>query len=206
MKVDLFNKEGKKTSQITLNDKVFAIKPNEHTIYLSVKSELAAKRQGTSSSKTRSEVSGGGAKPWKQKGTGRARVGSARNPSRVHGGSAFGPKPRSYIEKVNKKVKSLARKSALSQKIKSTSFRVVDDLSMDTFKTKEFNRLLNNLKLQNQKLTLIVGKEDKNLFMSCRNLKDVNLVSVKNVSTYDIVNSNMLLFDQASVEHINEGF
>ena len=206
MKVDLFNKEGKKTSQITLNDKVFAIKPNEHTIYLSVKSELAAKRQGTSSSKTRSEVSGGGAKPWKQKGTGRARVGSSRNPSRVHGGSAFGPEPRSYVEKVNKKVKSLARKSALSQKIKSTSFRVVDDLSMDTFKTKEFNRLLTNLKVQNQKLTLIVGKEDKNLFMSCRNLKDVNLVSVKNVSTYDIVNSNMLLFDQASVKHINEGF
>ena len=119
MKVDLYNKKGKKTSKIDLNDKVFSIRPNEHTIYLAVKSELAANRQGTSSSKTRAEVRGGGTKPWKQKGTGRARVGSTRNPSRVHGGTAFGPEPREYNDKVNRKVKSIARKSALSQKIES---------------------------------------------------------------------------------------
>ena len=204
MKVDLYNKKGKKTSKIDLNDKVFSIKPNEHTIYLAVKSELAANRQGTSSSKTRGEVRGGGAKPWKQKGTGRARVGSSRNPSRVHGGSAFGPEPRQYNDKVNKKVKILARKSALSQKIKSNLFKVVDDLSMDSFKTKDFNQILNNLEMKNSKLTMIVGNYNENLYLSCRNLNVINLVSAKNFSTYDIVNSNMLLLDKAGVEFLNE--
>ena len=203
MKVDLYNKKGKKTSKIDLNDKVFSIKPNEHTIYLAVKSELAANRQGTSSSKTRAEVRGGGTKPWKQKGTGRARVGSTRNPSRVHGGTAFGPEPREYNDKVNRKVKSIARKSALSQKIKSKLFKVVDDLSSDSFKTKDFNKVLNNLEMNNMKLTMIVSN-NKNLYLSCRNLNYINLVSAKSVSTYDIVNSNMLLFDKASVEFLNE--
>ena len=204
MKVDLYNKEGKKTSKIDLNDKVFSIKPNEHTIYLAVKSELAANRQGTSSSKTRGEVRGGGAKPWKQKGTGRARLGSSRNPSRVHGGSAFGPEPRQYNDKVNKKVKILARKSALSQKIKSNLFKIVDDLSMDSFKTKDFNQILNNLEIENSKLTMIVGNHNENLYLSCRNLNVINLVSAKNFSTYDIVNSNMLLLDKSGVEFLNE--
>ena len=203
MKVDLYNKKGKKTSKIDLNDKVFSIKPNEHTIYLAVKSELSANRQGTSSSKTRAEVRGGGTKPWKQKGTGRARVGSTRNPSRVHGGTAFGPEPREYNDKVNRKVKSIARKSALSQKIKSKLFKVVDDLSSDSFKTKDFNKVLNNLEMNNMKLTMIVSN-NKNLYLSCRNLNYINLVSAKSVSTYDIVNSNMLLFDKASVEFLNE--
>ena len=118
MKVDLYNISGSKTSKkADLNDKVFKIKPNQHSIYLAIKSELASRRQGTSSSKTRSEVRGGGAKPWKQKGTGRARIGSTRNPSRVHGGAAFGPRPHKYSVKVNKKVKVLAKKSALSIKI-----------------------------------------------------------------------------------------
>jgi len=203
MKVDLYNKKGKKTSKIDLNDNVFSIKPNEHTIYLAVKSELSANRQGTSSSKTRAEVRGGGTKPWKQKGTGRARVGSTRNPSRVHGGTAFGPEPREYNDKVNRKVKSIARKSALSQKIKSKLFKVVDDLSSDSFKTKDFNKVLNNLEMNNMKLTMIVSN-NKNLYLSCRNLNYINLVSAKSVSTYDIVNSNMLLFDKASVEFLNE--
>ena len=203
MKVDLYNKKGKKTSKIDLNDKVFSIKPNEHTIYLAVKSELSANRQGTSSSKTRAEVRGGGTKPWKQKGTGRARVGSTRNPSRVHGGTAFGPEPREYNDKVNRKVKSIARKSALSQKIKAKLFKVVDDLSSDSFKTKDFNKVLNNLEMDNMKLTMIVSN-NKNLYLSCRNLNYINLVSAKSVSTYDIVNSNMLLFDKASVEFLNE--
>ena len=203
MKVDLYNKKGKKTSKIDLNDKVFSIKPNEHTIYLAVKSELSANRQGTSSSKTRAEVRGGGTKPWKQKGTGRARVGSTRNPSRVHGGTAFGPEPREYNDKVNRKVKSIARKSALSQKVKSKLFKVVDDLSSDSFKTKDFNKVLNNLEMNNMKLTMIVSN-NKNLYLSCRNLNYINLVSAKSVSTYDIVNSNMLLFDKASVEFLNE--
>ena len=204
MKVDLYNKKGKKTSTINLNDKIFSIKPNEHTIYLAVKSELAANRQGTSSSKTRGEVRGGGTKPWKQKGTGRARAGSTRNPSRVHGGAAFGPEPRQYNDKVNRKVKSIARNSALSQKIKSKLFKVVDDLSIDSIKTKDFNEILNNLEINNMKLTMIVSANNKKLYLSCRNLNYINLVSAQSFSTYDIANSNMLLFDKASVEFLNE--
>jgi len=204
MKVDLYNKKGKKTSTINLNDKIFSIKPNEHTIYLAVKSELAANRQGTSSSKTRGEVRGGGTKPWKQKGTGRARAGSTRNPSRVHGGAAFGPEPRQYNDKVNRKVKSIARNSALSQKIKSKLFKVVDDLFIDSIKTKYFNEILNNLEINNMKLTMIVSANNKKLYLSCRNLSYINLVSAQSFSTYDIVNSNMLLFDKASVEFLNE--
>ena len=138
MKADIYNSKGKKlTKKIELNDKVFSIKPIDHSIYLTVKSELAAKRQGTSSSRTRAEVRGGGAKPWKQKGTGRARIGSTRNPSRVHGGSAFGPKPRDYNLKVNKKVRLLAKRSILSSKIKSNSYKIIDDFKMSSLKTKE---------------------------------------------------------------------
>jgi len=204
MKVDIYSKAGKKLSgKIELNDNVFSIKPNEHTIYLAVKSELASKRQGTSSSKTRAEVRGGGTKPWKQKGTGRARVGSTRNPSRVHGGSAFGPKPRQYDLKVNKKVKSLARKSALSNKIKSNLFKVVDDLAMDSIKTKDFSNVLNNLDLSNQKITMIIGESNQNLLLSSRNLNGVKLVLANSLSTLDIVNSNMLLFDKSGIEFLN---
>ena len=205
MKVDLFSQNGKKISKgIDLNDKVFSVKPNEHTIYLAVKSELAAKRQGTSSSKTRSEVSGGGAKPWKQKGTGRARVGSTRNPSRVHGGSAFGPEPRNYDLKVNKKVKNLARKSALSIKIKSNSFKVVDDLSLDKINTKDFNKILNNLDMDNEKVTMVIGSINKELLLSSRNLNKINLVLAQSFSTLDIVNSAKLLFDKSSIEFLNK--
>tara|TARA_B100001559_G_C16348664_1_gene551580 strand:- start:243 stop:863 length:621 start_codon:yes stop_codon:yes gene_type:complete len=206
MKVDLYNKKGEKKSKINLNDKVFSVEPNEHTIYLAVKSELAAKRQGTSSSKTRGEVRGGGTKPWKQKGTGRARAGSTRNPSRVHGGSAFGPEPRKYNDKVNKKVKSIARNSAISQKIKSNLFKIVDNLSLDSFKTKDFNKILNSLGVNDTKLTMIIGDSDRNLYLSSRNIHYINLVSVKSFSTYDVVNSDMLLFDKSSVEYLNESF
>ena len=204
MKVDIYSKAGKKLSgKIELNDKVFSVKPNEHTIYLAVKSELASRRQGTSSSKTRAEVRGGGTKPWKQKGTGRARVGSTRNPSRVHGGSAFGPKPRQYDVKVNKKVKTLARKSALSDKIKSNLFKVVDDLSMESVKTKDFSKVLNNLDMDNQKVTMIIGESNQNLLLSSRNLNTVKLVLANSLSTLDIVNSNMLLFDKSGIEFLN---
>ena len=204
MKVDIYSKAGKKLSgKIELNDKVFSVKPNEHTIYLAVKSELASRRQGTSSSKTRAEVRGGGTKPWKQKGTGRARIGSTRNPSRVHGGSAFGPKPRQYNVKVNKKVKALARKSALSIKISSNLFKVVDDLSMESIKTKDFSKVLNNLDIDNQKVTMIIGESNQNLLLSSRNLNTVKLVLANSLSTLDIVNSNMLLFDKGGIEFLN---
>ena len=205
MKVNILNNKGKKLStKIELNDSVFSIKPNKHTIYLAVKSELAANSQGTSSSKTRSEVRGGGAKPWKQKGTGRSRIGSSRNPSRVHGGSAFGPKPREYNIKLNKKVKLLARRSALSEKIESKLFKIIDDLGIKTSKTKDFNEMLNNLDITNKSITLVIGDINNNIYLSSRNLHNVNLVTANNISTYDIVNSNMLLFDKDSIKILND--
>ena len=207
MKVDLYNISGKKTTKKTdLNDNVFKVKPNEHSIYLAVKSELAAKRQGNSSSKTRSEVRGGGTKPWKQKGTGRSRIGSLRNPSRVHGGSAFGPKPHKYILKVNKKVKLLAKKSALSIKISSDSYKIIDQFDIKSNKTKDFLKILDNLNIKESKIILITGVENNNLYLSSRNLEKINLVNVATLSTYDIMNSNFLLADKSSVEYLNNNY
>ena len=206
MKVDLYSISGKKTNKKTdLNDSVFKVKPNEHCIYLVIKSELAAKRQGTSSSKTRAEVRGGGCKPWKQKGTGRARVGSIRNPSRVHGGSAFGPKPHKYTVKVNKKVKLLAKKSALSLKISSSSYKILDDFNLQSHKTQEFVKILDNLEVNNKKITLITGGENnKNLYLSSKNLEKINLVRVDSFSTYDVMNCNFLLVDKLGIDYLNE--
>jgi len=205
MKVNIYSKEGKKTSaKVDMDNRVFKIDPNEHCIYLAVKSELAAKRQGTSSSKTRSEVSGGGRKPYKQKGTGNARVGSTRNPARVHGGSAFGPKPRKYELKLNKKVKTLARKSALSMKVIADSFKVLNDFSMDSVKTKDLHNILRKLDVNDKKILIITNNIDNNFLLSSRNLKNVNLVNVDSFSTYDIVNSSYLLFDKNSVDCLNK--
>ena len=205
MKVNIYSKEGKKTSaKVDMDNRVFKIDPNEHCIYLAVKAELAAKRQGTSSSKTRSEVSGGGRKPYKQKGTGNARVGSTRNPARVHGGSAFGPKPRKYELKLNKKVKTLARKSALSMKVIADSFKVLNDFSMDSVKTKDLHNILRKLDVNDKKILIITNNIDNNFLLSSRNLKNVNLVNVDSFSTYDIVNSSYLLFDKNSVDFLNK--
>jgi large subunit ribosomal protein L4 len=205
MKFDIYKKNGKKIStKVELNDKIFKVVPNEHCIYLAVKSELAAKRQGTSKSKTRAEVSGGGRKPYKQKGTGNARVGSTRNPARVHGGTAFGPKPRSYNIKINKKVRSLARRSALSLKLLNDSLKIVDDLNMEEIKTKDFTNTLDQLDLAGKKIVIMTTEVCKNLYLSSRNLEKINLVNSKSFSTYDLVNSNFLLIDKKSVEYLNE--
>jgi len=204
MKVDLYNISGKKTSKkADLNDKVFKVQPNQHSIYLTIKSELASKRQGTSSSKTRSEVRGGGAKPWKQKGTGRARVGSTRNPSRVHGGSAFGPRPHKYSVKVNRKVRMLAKKSALSIKVASNEYKILDKFILNTHKTKDLVETLKNLDLRNMKITVIINEKNDNLYFSSKNLEKINLVNAQSFSTYDIMNSNFILVDQSSVEYLN---
>ena len=205
MKIDIYNKSGKKTSKkVDLNKNVFAVKPSEHSIYLAVKSELAAKRQGNSHSKNRSEVRGGGTKPWKQKGTGRARIGSTRNPSRVHGGAAFGPQKRSYSVKLNKKTKLLARKSVLSIKVKSKQLIILDDLNIDSFKTKDLLSVLSLLKLDNEKIIILCDKDNKSIYLSSRNMKNVNTKCVESFSTYDIANSSFLLADKASVEYLNE--
>jgi len=206
MKVDVYNKSGKKTSKkIDLNKNVFAVKPSEHSIYLAVKSELAARRQGTSSSKNRAAVRGGGTKPWKQKGTGRARIGSLRNPSRVHGGVAFGPEPREYNLKVNKKVKSLARRSALSMKISSKDFMVLDNFENISNKTKDICKILDLLKVNNKKILILFSNDNRNLYLSSRNLKNLNAINVNNsLSTYDLMNSNFLLIDKEGVNHLND--
>ena len=204
MKLDIFNKTGKKsTKKLTLSDAVFAVEPNDHCVYLAVNSELAALRQGTHSSKTRAEVSGGGTKPYKQKGTGRARVGSTRNPSRVHGGSALGPKPHKYEKKVNKKVRKIARKSVLSQKVSSGNFMVVSDFELELPKTKQFNQVLDNLKLNGKKVTILSGEVGDNLFLGSRNVKNVNVIPAKTASTFDLLDCQVLVVDVAGAESLN---
>jgi len=205
MKVDIYNKTGKKTSKkIELNKDVFSISPSEHSIYLAVKSELAANRQGNAQSKNRAAVRGGGTKPWKQKGTGRARIGSLRNPSRVHGGAAFGPQKRSYILKVNKKTKLLARKSVLSMKVNKKQFLILDDLNIKTSKTKDLVNVLDHLKINDKKIIILCDKGNKSIYLSARNIKNVSTRSVDSFSTYDIVNSSFLLTDKNSIEYLNE--
>ena len=204
MKFEIYHKSGKKSSKkVTLNDDVFSITPNPHCIYLAVNSEMAAIRQGTHSSKTRSEVSGGGAKPWRQKGTGRARAGSIRNPSRVHGSKAFGPKPHEYEKKVNKKVKRLARKSILSQKIMDRNFLIVDNLTLDTSKTGEFVGILEKLKLSGKKITILVSKIEDNLYFGSRNVKNICIIPVRSASAYDLLDCQTILFDENSIEILN---
>ena len=205
MKLDIYQKTGKKTSKkIELNEEVFGVVPNEHSIYLSISSEMASIRQGTHSSKTKAEVAGSGAKPWRQKGTGRARVGSIRNPSRVHGSKAFGPKPHKYSKKVNKKVRQLARRSVLSQKVSDKSFIVLDNLLPETAKTNEFISILKNLNIFGKKVTLLTDSLDENLYLGSRNIKNICVVPVLSASTYDLLDCQMIVANQASVELLNK--
>ena len=205
MKFDIYHKSGKKsTKKATLNDEVFGVLPNDHCIYLAVNSEMAAIRQGTHSSKTRSEVSGSGAKPWRQKGTGRARIGSIRNPSRVHGSKAFGPKPHDYKKKVNKKVKQHARRSILSQKVSEKNFIILDNIVPKSPKTSEFSGILKNLKLDGKKVTVLTSKMEENLYLGSRNIKNICVVPAKSVSAYDLLDCQLILIDEASVEILND--
>jgi len=204
MKLDIYNIEGKKTSKsISLDKNVFGLKSNDHIIYLVVKSELAAKRQGTSKSKSKSEVSGTGAKPWKQKGTGRARAGRLRNPSRVHGGTAFGPSPRQYSQKINKKVKKLARLSALSNKFSSGNVIVVDSLELGSTKTSNVASMLKTLQINDKKVSFLSKDKDQNFYLSCRNIPMVKTYKVDDVSVYELMNSATIILDKKSVEYLN---
>ena len=205
MKLDIYYKSGKKSSKkATLNAEVFGVPPNDHCVYLAVNSEMAAIRQGTHSSKTRAEVSGSGAKPWRQKGTGRARIGSLRNPSRVHGSKAFGPKPHGYEKKVNKKVKQLARKSILSQKVSEKNFMILDNIMPESPKTSEFSALLKNLKLDGKKVTVLTGKMEENLYLGSRNIKNICVVPAQSASAYDLLDCQLIIADEASVEILND--
>ena len=205
MKLDVYQKSGKKsTKKATLKSSVFGVEPNEHSIYLAISSEMAAMRQGTHSSKTKGEVRGTGAKPWRQKGTGRARIGYIRNPSRVHGSKAFGPKPHKYEKKVNRKVKILARKSILSQKIADNNFMIIDELALESPKTKEFASILKNLKIENKKVTILTDELSENLFFGVRNIKNICVISVTSASAYDLLDNHIILADLASVEALNK--
>ena len=205
MKLDIYQKSGKKSAKkVTLNEAVFGITPNEHCVYLAVSSEMSSIRQGTHSSKTKGEVAGSGAKPWRQKGTGRSRVGHIRNPSRVHGSKAFGPKPHNYDKKVNKKVRQLARRSVLSQKVSKNSFIVLDNIFPETSKTSEFTGLLKNFNLTGKKITVLTDSMEENLYLGSRNIKNICVVPVQSASAYDLLDCQMILANEASVEILNK--
>ena len=205
MKLDIYQKSGKKSAKkVTLNEAVFGITPNEHCVYLAVSSEMASIRQGTHSSKTKGEVAGSGAKPWRQKGTGRSRVGHIRNPSRVHGSKAFGPKPHNYDKKVNKKVRQLARRSVLSQKVSKNSFIVLDNIFPETPKTSEFTGLLKNFNLTEKKVTVLTDSMEENLYLGSRNIKNICVVPVQSASAYDLLDCQMILANETSVEILNK--
>lgn len=203
MEAAIVNISGKATSKkVDLNDAIFGIEPNDHAIYLDVKQHLANKRQGTHKSKERNEVSGSTKKLKKQKGTGGARAGSIKSGTIVGGGRIFGPRPRNYSFKLNKKLKRLARASALTYKAKENSIVVLEDFSFDAPKTKKYADLMNNLKLSDKKTLLVLGESNKNVYLSSRNLPQARVVTASELSTYDILNANNLLLVESSVKEI----
>ena len=207
MKLSVYNTEGKETSKtVSLSKDIFGIEPNDHAIYLDVKNYLAAQRQGTHKSKERSDVTGSRRKIRKQKGSGAARVGDIKNPLFRGGGRVFGPRPRNYDFKLNKKVKVLARKSALSQIAKDKKMIVLEDFSMDTPSTKAFAKILSNLDQANNKTLLILTDSNKNILLSSRNLKKTKVVNVSSINTYDLMNANKLMFVESSIKEIEKNY
>ena len=207
MKLSVYNTEGKETSKtVSLSKDIFGIEPNDHAIYLDVKNYLAAQRQGTHKTKERSDVAGSRRKIRKQKGSGAARVGDIKNPLFRGGGRVFGPRPRTYNFKLNKKVKTLARKSALSQTAKDKKIIVLEDFSMDAPNTKDFANILSNLDQANNKTLLILADSNKNILLSSRNLKKIKVVNVSSLNTYDIMNANKLMFVESSIKEIEKNY
>lgn len=205
MQVSVYNIEGKDTGRkVELDDQVFAIDPNDHAIYLDVKQYLANQRQGTHKSKEKWEVAYSTRKIKRQKGTGGARAGSIKSPVFVGGGRAFGPKPRDYSFKLNKKVKQLARKSAFSYKAKGNNLIVLEDFSMSAVKTKEFAGILKNLLLDNKKSLLILPEQNKTIYLSSRNLPKSKVVTCSELSTYEIMNAAALVVCESSVDKIQK--
>jgi large subunit ribosomal protein L4 len=204
MTFDIYNKDGKVSKEkIDLADSIFGIEPNDHAIYLSVKAHLANKRQGTHKSKERSEVRGGGKKPWKQKGRGGARAGTNRSPLWVGGGRIFGPRPRNYRQDLPKKVKKLARKSAFSYKVKDSQLMIVEDFMFEKPQTKDFVEMMNALKIDNKKILLLTGDYNPVIFKSGRNVPKVSILEAKKASTYDILNNQVLVLQKSAVDVIN---
>lgn len=199
--VELLKQDGTTAGEVVLNDEIFGIEPNENVVFDVIVSQQASLRQGTHAVKNRSAVRGGGRKPWRQKGTGRARQGSIRSPQWRGGGVVFGPTPRSYGSKIPKKSRRLAIKSVLSQKVLDEELIVVDSLTLDTPKTKEFRVILDNLEVD-KKVLLVLENDNENIFLSARNIPNVKIVSSDNVSVLDMVGHDYLLMTQEALENV----
>ncbi|HEY8401202.1 MAG TPA: 50S ribosomal protein L4 [Cytophagaceae bacterium] len=205
MELSVLSIKGKDTGRkVSLSDSIFAIEPNDHAVYLDVKQYLANQRQGTHKAKERNEVAYSSKKIKKQKGTGGARAGSRKSPVFVGGGRIFGPRPRNYSFKLNKKLKTLARRSAIAYKVKANAISVLEDFNLAAPKTKEFVSILNSLSLQNKKTLLVLSNLDKNIFLSSRNLERSKVVVASDLTTYDILNADNLLLAEGSVPKIEE--
>jgi len=200
--VSVYNMEGKEVGTIELNDAVFGVEVNEHLVHMAVVAQLANKRQGTQKAKTRSEVSGGGRKPWRQKGTGHARQGSTRSPQWTGGGMVFAPTPRDYTITLNKKEKRAALKSALTSRVNENKFVVVDELKFDEVKTKNFKAVMNNLKVS--KALVILADNDQNTVLSARNIPEVKTSLVNTINVFDILKYNTVVATKAAVASIEE--
>ncbi|QCK14029.1 50S ribosomal protein L4 [Mangrovivirga cuniculi] len=207
MEITVLSRTGEDTGRkVKLADSVFGIEPNDHAIYLDVKQYLANQRQGTHKSKERAEITGSTKKIKKQKGTGTARAGSIKSPIFKGGGRVFGPQPRNYGFKLNKKVKQLARKSALAYKAKDSAITVLDGVSFDAPKTKEYLSMLNALSLADKKTLLVVDSADKNLLLSSRNIKKTDVITCDELSTYKVINADTLILSESSVEQLEKLF
>lgn len=202
-KIDVLNLEGKKVSDITLNKELWDIVPNDTVLYDALRLAKNSLRQGTHDTKTRSEVRGGGRKPWRQKGTGRARQGSTRAPHWPGGGVVFGPHPRSYSFKMNKKEKRLALKSALAYKFKNNELLIIDNFNIESNKTKDMITIMNNLKVE-KKVLIVVNELDENMILATRNLSNILLLQADEINTYDIVAADKMIITQDAVKKVEE--
>ena len=205
MEVSVLNINGQETGRkVALNDAIYGIEPNEHVLYLAVKQYLANQRQGTAKSKERSEMSGSTRKLGRQKGGGGARRGDINSPVLVGGGRVFGPKPHDYRQKLNKKVNILARKSALSYQAKENGIIVVEDFTLEAPKTKDFLNIVKNLKVEGKKVLVVLPTEDKNVYLSARNLKEAQVMGAANINTYKILNADAVIIAESSLETIDK--
>ena len=203
MEVSVFNIKGEDTGRkVTLNDSVFGIEPNDHAIYLDVKQYLAAQRQGTAKSKERSEMSGSTRKLGRQKGGGGARRGDINSPVLVGGARVFGPRPRNYSFKLNKKVKALARRSALSYKLQENALMVIEDFNLETPKTKSFIEIVNNLKISDKKVLMVLPGANKNVYLSARNLQRAKVAIASDINTYGVLNAGVMVVTESAVAQI----
>lgn len=206
MNVQLYTTSGAKGEEISLNPDIFEAQTSPHVVYQSVRVHLANLRQGTSKTKERSEVRGGGKKPWRQKGRGTARSGSSRSPLWVGGGTIFGPRPRNYRMKLPAKVRQLARKSALTMKAQDGQIRVVEDFSFQEAKTSQMSAILKSLELNDTKTLLLVASYDRNLWLSGRNIRNLSILEASKASTYDLLNNQMLLILKSALPVIEQTF